>query len=274
MRFALLAAVSLALATPAFAAAPIATWEFHDTLAADQLGQPALTRVDPAGVSRFSTESVFGESRVVWSFAGGTMPATAQPGLSVGTRDLLDPHHYTLDMVFKFAAHENVWRRLVDVGNGLSEEGLYVGPTNNLELFPAGRSAAAIAPDVFHHLVLTVDGGRASTYVDGKLLCSATTPVLQLDQQDNPGHLLNLFLGRARQSDTLERGNNACSSGSIALLRLWNGVLSPEDIGQLAAHPFPDSTATPLPAAWTSLSAVVIATAAALFARRRRNLPA
>ena len=59
-------------------AAPVlvATYNFDNTLAADEGGAPALTAIDPLGLNSFMTDTVFGDTRTVYRFDGSDFPTT------------------------------------------------------------------------------------------------------------------------------------------------------------------------------------------------------
>jgi hypothetical protein len=62
---------------------------------------------------------------------------------------------------------------------------------------------------------------------------------LDSEPDENPNRLLGLFLDNVVLS-----GQGEYSSGKVALIRLWEGVLSPQEAQTLAASPFvPDPAA-------------------------------
>lgn len=216
------------------AATAVATYELNNTFAADQTGAPALTAVDPTGTSQFQTDLVLGQVRPAWFFNGTNLPAQ-QSGLTLNTTGLLPPQSFSIDLVCQFTAGANAWRRLIDVQNRSSDSGFYVDPNNNLDIFPVSGSSAAWTNNVYHHIVLTDDGAQVNAYLDGVSQFSAATTILNLDADptNNPDRLLGFFL-----DNTAGGGQGEWSPGSVALVRVWSGVLTSAEAQALANNPF------------------------------------
>ena len=230
---------SLFFAGIASAATPVATYEFNHTFSADQSGVPALTAVDPLGTSAFQTDTVLGSPRTVWAFNGNASPPADQAGLTVSTTGLVNPQSYSVDMVLELTQRVGGWRRLVDVQNRQSDNGFYVDPANNLDIYPVSGSSAAWTNNVFHHVVLTVDNSTSpatvSAYLDGISQFSTSTNEMNLDADpaNNPNRLIGFFL-----DNLVAGGQGEWSPGEVGLVRLWDGVLSPADATRLANNPF------------------------------------
>jgi hypothetical protein len=64
MRRMICLALSLFVAPLAYAAVPVATYEFNNNFLADQPGAPALSVIDPLGASGFQNDSVLGINRI------------------------------------------------------------------------------------------------------------------------------------------------------------------------------------------------------------------
>lgn len=222
------------LPSGALAATAVGTYEFNNTFAADQPGAPALTAVNPTGTSQFQTDTVLGQTRPVWFFNGTAAPAQ-QSGLTLNTTGLLPPDGYSVDLVCQFTDRANAWRRLMDVQNRQSDNGFYVDPANNLDIYPISGSSAAWTNNVYHHIVLTNDGSQVSAYLDGISQFSATTTIFNLnaDPTNNPDRLLGFFLDNAAGG-----GQGEWSTGSVALIRVWSGVLTPAEAQAVANNPF------------------------------------
>lgn len=236
-----MAALSVALvASAAQAQTAVATYEFDHTFSANEGGAPALTVVDPSGTSAFITAMVFGQMRTVWQFNGDSANAN-QSGLTLNTTALIPPQSYSVDMVFEFTQRDSAWRRIIDVENRQSDSGLYVDPSNNLDIFPVSGSSAAWTNNIFHHLVLTNDGAMVSVYLDGVSQFTSATTLMNLNNANNPNLLMNFFLDNVAAS-----GQGEWSSGEVALIRTWNGVLTPAEAQALANNPF----AVPEPSTW------------------------
>jgi len=242
-------------------ATAVATYDFNNNFIANEGGAPALSVTDPLGTSAFSTDTVFGSPRTVWNFNGAASPVTDQAGVTLNTTGLVAPESYSVDMVFKFTDRIGAWRRILDVQNRQSDSGLYVDPSNNLDIFPISGSTAAWTNDTYHHLVMTDNGTTVITYLDG--ISQFTTPTtemnLDFDPVNNPNKLLGVFL-----DNVVAGGQGEWSPGSVALVRLWDGVLSAADAQTLATNPFAPIT-TPEPA---SLSVLGLGAMGLLLRRR------
>jgi hypothetical protein len=161
-------------ASPLLAATAVATYQFNTTFAADQPGAPALVPTDPLAASAFVADNVFGVNQQVWSYDGNAAPVAQQAGLTLDTNGLVAPTNYSVDMVFLFTERQNAWRRIIDVENRKSDNGFYVDPANNLDIFPVSGSTAAWTNNVYHHVVLTNNGSTVNTYLDGVGVSSPT----------------------------------------------------------------------------------------------------
>ena len=256
--------LTVAMATCAFGATAVATYRFDNNFNADQGGVPALTAVDPLGTSSFTTDVVLGVSRQVWAFNGNTTPSE-QSGLTLNTTGLAAPENYSVDMVFEFIDHANDWSRILDVQNRQSDNGFYVNPANNLDIFPASGSSAAWSNNVYHHVVLTNDGTTVNAYLDGISQFAASTSVMNLDNLNNPSLLMGLFL-----DNVVGGGQGEYARGRIGLFRLWDGVLSSSEAQALANNPF-----VPEPSSFVlaALALIPLSYAARRRARRLKVAP-
>jgi hypothetical protein len=239
---------------------PVASYGFQNTFAADQGGVPALTAVDPLGTSTFVTDTLYGQTRQVYNFTGQTTPAN-QSGLTVNTTGLISPTVYSVAMVFEFDAAAG-WRRIIDVQNRQSDNGFYVNPSSNLEVFPVAGGTAAFTAGVYHDVVLTVSSGTINAYLDGILQFTTSSAVMNItDTTDNPNNLMGFFL-----DNVVGGGQGEYSTGKVGLIQLYNGVLDQSQITTLAANPF--GTSVPEP---SSIALMGLGAAGLMLGVRRRT---
>lgn len=254
----LLAAGLATLSVPISAATLVASYDFQDTLAANEAGLPALQSIDPLGLNGFGTATVNGQSRKVWSWNGedGSDPSK-HGGLSLDATGLVNYGSYSVALTFSFVEAGplgGTWRRIMDTQNRRSDSGFYVSPGNRIEAveIPAESGAAttnSFTPG-FHDVVISVsdDGGNREIkgWLDGKLEFTAAYGGFRLDNPNNPDNVLFFFVDNLVDQAQLE-----FSAGSIASLRLYDGVFAPAPI--------------PEPGQW----ALLLAGAAVLGARYR-----
>ena len=211
---------------------PVAVYDFNNTLASSVAGAPALVAVDPLGTSGFATDTVFGNSQTVYNF-NGTNQNTQQSGFTLNTAGLLtDTAVYTVEMVFKFTERDGAWRRIFDVENRQSDNGFYVNPANNLEVFPIG-GGSSFTNGVYHDVFLTVNNGSVSFYLDGSAQATVATNIMA-DSLD----LMTFFL-----DNVVAGGQGEYSSGSVAQIKLYNAALGATEIPPVPGVPEPQTYA-------------------------------
>jgi hypothetical protein len=196
---------------------PVAQYQFNNSLASSVAGAPALTVTDPLAGSGFATDAVSGASQRVWNFVGSGFPVTDQGGLTLDTTGLLTSNStYSLELVFKFTQSQSAWRRIVDVSSRTTDTGFYVDPSNNLDVYPVA-GGAPFTNAVYHDVFLVNNGGVVTFYLDGSTQATVTTDVMNIDSSNR----INFFL-----DNTQGGGQGEYSSGSIALVRLYNAALT------------------------------------------------
>jgi hypothetical protein len=159
----------------------------------------------------------------VYNWTGASEPTPDQGGLTFDSTGLLNPTEYTVALNFKFNEGNNAWRRIVDVQNRQSDNGFYVDPSNNLDVFPVAGSTSAFSTGEFHTVTLTVDGTVVTAFLDGvEQFQNLSTNLMDIANGDNPGNLINLFL-----DNTVAGGQGEWSSGSIDYVRFYNGIAPP-----------------------------------------------
>ena len=230
---------------------PVATYSFNNTLASGVAGAPSLVATDPLGLSGFGTDTVFGNTQTVYNFNGLESPVTDQAGLTLNTTGLLTNNSiYSVEMIFKFTQRQNAWRRILDVENRQSDNGFYVDPANNLNVFPIG-GGSAFTNDVYHDVFLVNNNGSVTFYLDGSAQATVATSEMNIDSL-NP--LMNFFL-----DNVVAGGQFEYSNGSIAYIGLYNAALT--------ELPPPPISPVPVPA---SLALLGLGLAGLGFNRRRK----
>jgi hypothetical protein len=121
-----------------------------------------------------------------------------------------------VEIVFKFTEHENLWRRIIDVENRQSDRGFYVDPANKLDIYPV-IGGATFSNNVYHDVFLTNNNGTAKFYLDGSVQATATTHVMDIDSNNRMSFFLDNVVGG---------GQREYSSGSVALIRIYNEALN------------------------------------------------
>ncbi len=212
-----LGALVLASVCAHAAPAPVAQYEFNGTLASSVGGAPALTVTDPLGLSGFGVDNVLGNLQTVWNFNGAAFPVANQAGLTFNAAGMISNSNvYSVEMLFKFTDSVNRWRRILDVENRQSDNGFYVDPANNLNIYPVA-GGAAFTNDVYHDVFLVNNGGVVTFYLDGSAQATVTTNVMNLDASQT----MNFFL-----DNVIGGGQAEYSSGSIALIRIYDEALT------------------------------------------------
>ncbi len=263
-----LASASLTSAR-AQAAVSVDTYTFNNNLNALEAGAPALTAVDPNSVGTFGTATVFGNSHTVYNFNAPINSAAAnQNGLSflnTTAGHTVTSNNYSLEMVLSLQ-QVSTYARILDSVNRTSDTGLYA-VNSGLFVYNSGPGtpSSSFPANTFHHLVATVaSDNTVKLYLDGAAAVSATNTELDI----NGANLLNFFL-----DNNVGGFQNDYSPGSVALIRLFDSVLSDSDVTALNADPFANlPSGVPEPASIAIWSVVGLLSLVGFTWRKRRTV--
>lgn len=195
---------------------PTADYRFQGSLASSVGTAPDLVETGFRETA-FTDEGMIG--RTVLSFAERT-GLLLRPTIGVVPSD-----EYTIEILFRLDDVSG-YRKIVDLKNGHSDNGLYV-LDGCLTFFPrTNRPSTRIEPDTYVQVVLTRGASDAVVaYVDG---------ISQLVFDDEFG------LGEISRSDTLRffrddtRTNVEHSSGAVSQIRLYDRALAADEVAALA----------------------------------------
>jgi hypothetical protein len=221
----------------------IAAYTFNNTLAAVQPGVAALTAVDPLGTSAYQTATVFGTSQTTYHFDGSASPVADQGGLDFNTTGLISANNYSVELVFELTGASG-WRRIMDSLDRQSDNGLYIDPSNNLDVYPQGGTSTPFTANSFFDVFVTVDPSNTVTgYFSGIEQFSETSTNL-----DIATNTLGFFL-----DNVVGGGQGEWSSGNIALLKVFNTALTAGQVAAETANPFQGTSTAPEPGTWMLL---------------------
>jgi hypothetical protein len=233
-------------------AAGSATFNFENSLSADESGVPALVSVDPLGKNGFENAVVFGVNRPVFKWDGNRSPVSEQAGLTLDTTGIItDPTAYSLEMVFEFTEDTGSWRRIFDTTGRKADTGFYVEPGDRLQVYNDVTGTTNFVTNEFHYIVMTVGNNSVKAYFDGKLELNSPTDKLNI-LDPVVSFFIDNNLGGPAETEFAD--------GRVALIRLQDGVLSDSEIADRANDPLapappppppppPPPAAIPLPAA-------------------------
>lgn len=234
----------LAVAAPLASAGPVAvaTYEFNNTLDANEAGVAALTAIDPLLQNAFITDAVFGETKTVYAFNGTTTPSQ-QAGVNLNTTGLLSGASYSVDIVFAFMGRDvTTWERILDASNRQSDNGFYVEPGHKLQVYPIGDGPTTWTYNEYHRVTLTNDATthHVTAYLDGLFQFDLTTTVMDFATYGgaNPNNLLTFFA-----DNVVGGGQGEYMNGRVSLIRLYDTELTPGQVRDIGTVPEPATLA-------------------------------
>jgi hypothetical protein len=216
-----------------YSAAPpaIATYQFNNTLAADEVGAPSLTAIDPLSQSHFMTDDVLGKTRPVYEFIGNTL-SIENAGFSFPSQGYLNNDDaFSIEMVFQFKEDQSTWESIFGLSNRQSDNAFYVHPNNSLQVYPDVSGQDTFIFGEYHHVTLTNDGaGRVVVYIDGLFQFDSTTERVNFSEYAdvNPERLIHFFV-----DNTASGGQNEYANGRVALIRIYDEELTANDVAEV-----------------------------------------
>ncbi len=214
---------------------PVATWEFNNTLAANEPSAPALTAINPLGKNSFIRDNVFGTPRIVYRYEGNKTPSE-QAGLLVSTKGLLkDGDAYSVEMIFQFESSQSTWKSIFGISNRQSDNAFYVEPGNKLQVYPNHGGPTDFTFGQYHHVTLTNDGrGHVTSYLDGIFQFDLKTDIVSFASYTgvNPERLIHFFV-----DNMVGGGQGEYVNGRVALIRIYASELAKVEVNKLGAPP-------------------------------------
>jgi uncharacterized protein (TIGR03437 family) len=222
-------------------AVQVASYFFQNNFNAQRPSAEAITPVDPAGTSRFITDTVFGQSRTVYDIRDSPSPRSAQGGLSFTAGNRIARDTYSVEMVFAIQ-NANGWRRIFDCNNRRLSEGLYLDPSGFLNYYSGASSVGndRLAVGTYYHVVVVKRPREIYLYLNGALVASATgVSIGEIDPVYNTRNILNFLLD---DNESVE-----WAPARIALFRLYSGNLTAAQVREIWASPFTSTVGLPPP---------------------------
>jgi hypothetical protein len=206
-----------------------ADYQFQNSHASSVAGAPTLTdlirpgQTCPAYCNTFATETVYGNSQSVLAF-----PYDNGLGLAPTTSVLSNNGIYTIGILARFNNLAGQYTRLIEFKNGTNDRGLYFY-NHQLVFFSYGIYGPTIVNEnAYAFVVLTRDGaGMITGYVNG-------WPQFTVDDSSNQYGVIDSNNVLRFFQDNLTGASGEDSAGAVARIRIWDGVLSADDIAALS----------------------------------------
>ncbi len=217
------AAIVLGASESAGAATLKANYQLQGSLASAIAGAPELTNLGAR--NRFAFEEVDGVNRQVLRFPKGG-------GLALDTRGLVDPANLSVAVTFRLAEVAR-YRRILDFSGGTSDNGFYDLFGRAVLYGTSAASEAVVFDDSYVQIAVTnsaVSGGerRLVAYVNGSEVAAGT---------GSQGFDLASGILRFFQDNTSGPAGGEESAGAVACILVYDGVLTADEVGQVATDP-------------------------------------
>jgi len=172
--------------------------------------------------------SSFGSNPNSWNW---TQPSSPGGGLELLTDQLPDPNSYSIGFRISFAETGPGYKKILSFKGPTDDNGLYF-QNNNLEFFPFGKNTAiTYAANTFYDFVLTRD---ASNTIIVYVVESDGTVTEVYNTTDTNGASIPRDVSGDREFRFFMNDQTATEhtdGGSVRSIRVWDGPLSPNDIG-------------------------------------------
>lgn len=200
-----------------------ANYQLQGDRTSEVAGAPELA--DLGTGNRFAFEKVDGIRRQVLAFPKGN-------GLALDTTGLVDPSNYSVALVFRLAQTDG-FRRILDFSNSTSDNGFYNFFGKAVIYGPGAASRGIVFDDSYAQVVFTsaatgAGRQRVVAYVNGSEVVAASA------SKD-----FDLGAGTMRffQDNTSGPAGGEESAGAVACVLVYDGALTAEEVGQVAADP-------------------------------------
>jgi hypothetical protein len=170
----------------------------------------------PSYCNTFQNETVNGITRTVLAFPTNNGLALSPTTVAGPTFLLPSNDSYRIEVVVRLADLTG-YKRILDLGNGTSDSGLYFDG-GRLEFYPYSTGPTVVQPNSYVSVVLTRDAlGRLTGYVDG-------VPQFSVDDSANRyGVIDNNNTLRFFQDNVSGGFTDEASAGAVAQIRIWPG---------------------------------------------------
>lgn len=208
-------------------------WHFDE--ANTDLTTSVMTTPDSSGLSNTGTLMPFGSepTQVPGRFGTALNFDGVDDYVEVADDATIESSNITVEAWVKNSSSPGTYRYIVskyyeDKSGSWSSYALYTGGTGGLFFYVGSTTTAKLSPDAgtgiwdgeWHHIVGTYDGSMVRLYVDGAEVGTGTSATLSIAYDEG-----DLFIGTYVANQT-----RWCFPGVIDEVRVWNGVLTADQI--------------------------------------------